>query len=293
MKHEIMPDGNLKITVTKEEMCELKVTRSDYEQGLTGDWCWSSVHEAEILEPLLANSELQWIAPSETGDLTDAPMIGIRNEDDTVHSRWAFMDYQVRSFIDDLIDKGEAIFTGGPTIKMDAFTKAYIDCALWSSVDTSDNMKHAAIEAGYSVVPRILGFGFMNPEGAVSTISFEYEFEAWMAICEEELGGSEPDEALDKRYSIADIAPEAMDKIIEDCRIFQEDNLEDLDLGRERSEMTDVNAGIDFWLTRNHHGDGFWDGDWDKDLGRRLTDAAHRFKEMHLYVGDDGQIYCD
>ncbi len=73
--------------------------------------------EYEALEDLCANSELEWIDPSETGDLTDAPMLGIRDGDvdqptceSPVIARWAFMDYQLRSFVDDLIEKGEAIF---------------------------------------------------------------------------------------------------------------------------------------------------------------------------------------
>lgn len=48
--------------------------------------------------------------------------------------------------------------------------------------------------------------------------------------------------------------------------------------------------GHDLWLTRNHHGAGFWDRGLG-DLGDRLTDAAHALGEVHLYVGDDGQIY--
>ena len=68
------------------------------------------VCEADILEPLICNSELDWIDPSETGDLTDAPMLGIRGEDETVLERWAFMSYQIRSFCDDLLTTGEAVF---------------------------------------------------------------------------------------------------------------------------------------------------------------------------------------
>jgi hypothetical protein len=50
-------------------------------------------------------------------------------------------------------------------------------------------------------------------------------------------------------------------------------------------------AGHDFWLTRNGHGAGFWDGDLSEDVGNALTEAAKKFGECHLYVGDDGQIY--
>ena len=73
----------------------------------------------ETFEPLTSNSELEWIDPAETGDLTSAPMLGIResqrnadNEcrDAEVIERWAFMDYQVRSVLEDLRDKGNAVF---------------------------------------------------------------------------------------------------------------------------------------------------------------------------------------
>lgn len=47
----------------------------------------------------------------------------------------------------------------------------------------------------------------------------------------------------------------------------------------------------DFWLIRNHHGAGFWDGDYPEDIGKRLTALAHTFGDCDLYVGDDGKIY--
>jgi len=60
------------------------------------------------------NSGLQWIDASETGDLTSAPMLGFKDlENDTVLDRWAFMDYQVRSVLEDLRDTGKVVFVGG------------------------------------------------------------------------------------------------------------------------------------------------------------------------------------
>jgi len=76
--------------------------------------------EYEALEPLICNSELEWIAPEDIGALTSAPILGIRNtdpikEDPTSHeypivAAWGFMDYAVRSFVDDLIETGKAVF---------------------------------------------------------------------------------------------------------------------------------------------------------------------------------------
>ncbi len=48
-------------------------------------------------------------------------------------------------------------------------------------------------------------------------------------------------------------------------------------------------AGGDFWLTRNHHGAGFWDRDLG-EAGKKLTEAAHRFSEDNLWVDDEKLI---
>lgn len=74
------------------------------------------------------------------------------------------------------------------------------------------------------------------------------------------------DAALD-----ADIPPELVAEAIEDCKAFQEANAADLagaDLER---------SGHDFYLTRERHGAGYWDGDYHDDVGRRLTEAAHTY----------------
>ena len=52
-------------------------------------------------------------------------------------------------------------------------------------------------------------------------------------------------------------------------------------------------AGSDFWLTRNGHGAGFWDGDWPSkpNVGGFLTRKAKEYGSVDLYVGDDGEIH--
>jgi hypothetical protein len=50
-------------------------------------------------------------------------------------------------------------------------------------------------------------------------------------------------------------------------------------------------AGNDFWLTHNGHGAGFWDGDLPDEIGDALTKASEKYREIDLYVGDDGMIY--
>ena len=50
-------------------------------------------------------------------------------------------------------------------------------------------------------------------------------------------------------------------------------------------------AGRDFWLTRNGHGAGFWDGSWDAPYDRILHMGADCYGEFQTYLGDDGLIY--
>lgn len=91
-------------------------------------------------------------------------------------------------------------------------------------------------------------------------------------------------EPLDDNYSIEEISPECLQTIIDDCKKFQADNFEMI-----KDDLSQ--AGYDFWLTRNGHGAGFWDGYWPEN-GERLTTYSKTFKECNLYVGDDGLIYC-
>lgn len=98
---------------------------------------------------------------------------------------------------------------------------------------------------------------------------------------------SSDDEAgvsLDRAYSDRDYHPETLAQMLADCQQFQ-------DLAGELILCDLKMAGTDFWLTRNRHGSGFWDGDWQEDVGRKLTELAHSFGERHLYVGDDGKIH--
>ena len=120
---------------------------------------------------------------------------------------------------------------------VDEFTRAYMECALWSTNDES------------------------TTDGGVP---------------------------MDTNYSIEDIEEQTLAKMLSDCNRFQ------LHYGClvEAETMGVSNwkrAGHDFWLTRNNHGAGFWDGDWPRGdaLTRICTDV---FGEFLLYVSDDGKI---
>ena len=101
------------------------------------------------------------------------------------------------------------------------------------------------------------------------------------------------DEPLEANFGVDDISPEAMEHITKDCTDFYEsfNSLWDDDEG----------AGHDFWLTRNGHGAGFWDGDYEEegelegvaipDVGDFLTEKCKELRGVDVYIGDDGKIY--
>lgn len=88
----------------------------------------------DLLEGLICNSELQWIDPSDTGDLTDCPILGILGQDcreadlpagrfvqvvcggdkqglwvQPVLARWGWMRYAVQSLQRALLEEGKAV----------------------------------------------------------------------------------------------------------------------------------------------------------------------------------------
>ena len=108
--------------------------------------------------------------------------------------------------------------------------------------------------------------------------------------------GSE--ESLDRNYDESDLAPDTLASMAADCKRFETECWDIISAAIETGEVScgpDFDewerAAHDFWLTRNGHGAGFWDGDWPEPYATQLTDAAHGFGECDLYVGDDGKVY--
>lgn len=103
------------------------------------------------------------------------------------------------------------------------------------------------------------------------------------------------DEELDGK-GIDDLAPETLAEIIAECEAFQAQGATSLALAYDYAPINydASSAGQDFWLTRNHHGAGFWDRGFDGpclDATAALTTAAHRWGQRSLYLGDDGKLY--
>jgi len=96
------------------------------------------------------------------------------------------------------------------------------------------------------------------------------------------------EDPMDSNYDASDISTETLEQMERDCEAFQLDNKKlYIDNG-----WSNGYAGHDFWLTRNHHGCGFWDRDFaNKKIGKLLTNKAEAFGEFNLYIGDDNLIY--
>lgn len=111
-------------------------------------------------------------------------------------------------------------------------------------------------------------------------------------VCALWISVDDEDRPLDSTYSVDDLDVDTIKIAKRDCEKFQEDHKAALDEAYQHPSYTDERAGHDFWLTRNHHGVGFWDRDLG-DVGEALTKAANAYGERNLYVGDDGKIYID
>ena len=99
------------------------------------------------------------------------------------------------------------------------------------------------------------------------------------------------DESLDSYYSTADIDDTTRAAMRADCQRFAVENAATIvACMAENGSLDWQQAGHDFWLTRCGHGCGFWDGDWPKEAGRILTNAAHAFGDVWLLPGDDGKV---
>ena len=89
-------------------------------------------------------------------------------------------------------------------------------------------------------------------------------------------------EFLDADFSAEDFTPKALTRIVADCLMFQAENPTPEYLSDPRYS-DEEKAGHDFWLTRNHHGAGFWDRGLG-EVGEKLTRAAHAYGEVDIYV---------
>jgi len=142
-------------------------------------------------------------------------------------------------------------------IDVDVFTDAYLTAALWST--------HVCLP----VTEGELVDGCMD--------------------CPQDhpLHGISEDDSLDDHFDESAFSDQALLSAVADCTRFQEAHGDDL------CDEDDERAGHDFWLTRNGHGAGFWDGDYEEEKGNRLTEACEACGELHAWVDEAGSLHFE
>lgn len=97
------------------------------------------------------------------------------------------------------------------------------------------------------------------------------------------------DEPMNRNHTNKDIHPDTLSRMRRDVTEFVNANYTDLAswVGCTSAEQQ---SGHDLWLTRNGHGAGFWEDEWDGP-GSILTRAAEAMGTFDLYIGDDGKIH--
>ena len=117
------------------------------------------------------------------------------------------------------------------TERMDRFTLAFLEAALWSSNDESDPAGGVPLDQNY-------GIEDIAPE-TLDRLKADCErfqaSQAWQAALEDESG----DPRADRRQGYG-------------CSVEE-------------------SGGHDFWFTRCGHGAGFWDGDWKEPHASALN----------------------
>jgi hypothetical protein len=100
---------------------------------------------------------------------------------------------------------------------------------------------------------------------------------------------------LDKNYKAKNIDPLTKLKMGRD--VNQAKFLADAFAPGWREYWDNDHFGFDLWLTRNGEGSGFWsraptNPSEEGAIGEKLSQIAHSFSSVELYIGDDGVIYA-
>lgn len=106
---------------------------------------------------------------------------------------------------------------------------------------------------------------------------------------------TESGEPIESIYHREHIAHETLVELTEDVVNFVEliIDLEDEEMSAKAWAVLKLDpkrAGVDFILSRNGHGTGFWDRGHGA-VGDELHKWAKTFGTFELYVGDDGFLY--
>lgn len=103
----------------------------------------------------------------------------------------------------------------------------------------------------------------------------EFQKGFFTALLFTETDPSNDDIPLNNNFTTADIDEKDLEKYCLECDKFEHAVYELIQNNLHK-------AGANFLFTRNHHGVGFWDGDWDE--GPTLTEEAHKYPEITTFL---------
>jgi hypothetical protein len=118
----------------------------------------------------------------------------------------------------------------------------------------------------------------------VSVQNLELPNEFLAAYLEAAVWADSPDE---ENWENSAWAKDALTRARVDCILFYRLAFEII----EGLDICDSSHGHNFWLTRQGHGAGFWDGDYPEPAATQLTEISKKFGETYLYLGDEGEIH--
>ena len=111
-----------------------------------------------------------------------------------------------------------------------------------------------------------------------------WDSEDWFSpACKAAQEAGTADGCLPGDVGYTDLHPDSLAAIRADCEAWQAENAETL-AAAYATGYGENQAGIDYFLTRNGHGAGFWDRRLG-DIGDKLSDAC-RYRETYAFFGD-------
>jgi len=99
---------------------------------------------------------------------------------------------------------------------------------------------------------------------------------------------------LDDKFDFDSVSEQMREKCICEIEWFTEKastHINEILYHAENSDECMDKIMHDLWLTRNHHGAGFWDGDYEH--GDELTDIAQLLGEAYIFTPDGNNEILD
>jgi len=149
-----------------------------------------------------------------------------------------------------------------------------------------------------TLLPKEFHFPNKNIQESIARFGDEALNNMLRGYLEAALWASGEDGEFDSMSIETDISPESILKSKEDLKMFLDkagDEVYEARWGEfltGEGSMTQDQIGHDFFLTRNHHGAGFWDRGIG-EIGEALTRVSEEMGEVMVYQGDDGKIHIE